>query len=112
MTLFLCMMGTIVIRYSMFDLWIMLLFGALGFLEKRAKFPTSPMVLGMSLGGSVLRPTSARRRRWDSIRSPATLSNQGNPGWPFNVSGVLYLQRQGPGRLTRNLKRRRKQDEA
>ncbi len=53
MILFLCMMGTIVIRYSMFDMWIMLIFGALGLIAKRTKFPTSPMVLGIVLGRSV-----------------------------------------------------------
>lgn len=48
--LFLCMLGTIVIRYSMFDIWIMLIFGIIGFAAKRVDFPISPMVLGIVLG--------------------------------------------------------------
>jgi len=51
--LFLCMMGTIVIRYSMFDMWVMLAFGLLGFLAKEIDFPISPMVLGIVLGKSI-----------------------------------------------------------
>jgi putative tricarboxylic transport membrane protein len=51
--LFLCMMGTIVIRYSMCDMWVMLAFGLLGFLAKEIDFPISPMVLGIVLGKSI-----------------------------------------------------------
>jgi len=51
--LFLCMMGTIVIRYSMFDMWVMLAFGLLGFAAKEVEFPISPMVLGIVLGRSI-----------------------------------------------------------
>ena len=51
--LFLCMMGTIVIRYSMFDMWVMLAFGLLGFVAKEVDFPISPMVLGIVLGKSI-----------------------------------------------------------
>lgn len=51
--LFLCMMGTIVIRYSMFDMWVMLVFGLLGFVAKEVDFPISPMVLGIVLGASI-----------------------------------------------------------
>ena len=51
--LFLCMMGTIVIRYSMFDMWTMLIFGLLGFMAKEVDFPISPMVLGIVLGKSI-----------------------------------------------------------
>lgn len=51
--LFLCMMGTIVIRYSMFDMWIMLAFGLLGFVARDFEFPISPMVLGIVLGRSI-----------------------------------------------------------
>ncbi len=51
--LFLCMLGTIAIRYQVFDLWLMLAFGLLGFAAKKKQFPVAPMVLGVVLGRNI-----------------------------------------------------------
>lgn len=48
--LFLCILGSLVIRNSLFDLWTMMLFGIIGFVAKRNKFPIPPLVLGLILG--------------------------------------------------------------
>jgi len=37
----------------MFDMWVMLAFGLLGFAAKEVEFPISPMVLGIVLGRSI-----------------------------------------------------------
>ena len=51
--LFLCMLGTIAIRYQTFDLWLMLAFGVLGFAAKKKSFPIAPLVLGVVLGRNI-----------------------------------------------------------
>lgn len=48
--LFLCILGSLVIRNSLFDLWTMMLFGVIGFVAKKHKFPIPPLVLGLILG--------------------------------------------------------------
>ena len=48
--LFLCILGSLVIRNSLFDLWTMMLFGVFGFIAKKHKFPIPPLVLGLILG--------------------------------------------------------------
>lgn len=51
--LFLCMLGTIVIRYATFDIWVMLIAGLFGFVAKEHDIPIPPLVLGIILGRSV-----------------------------------------------------------
>lgn len=51
--LFFCVVGTIVIRNSTFDLWIMLICGVLGFVAKQKGFPIPPLVLGIILGKQI-----------------------------------------------------------
>ncbi len=48
--LFLCILGSLVIRNSLFDLWTMMAFGVLGFLARKIDFPVPPFVLGLILG--------------------------------------------------------------
>jgi len=50
--LFLCMLGTMAVRFQVFDLGMMLIFGLLGFVAKKKSFPVAPMVLGAVLGQS------------------------------------------------------------
>ncbi|QQK78880.1 tripartite tricarboxylate transporter permease [Salicibibacter cibi] len=45
-----CIIGTFAVRNSIFDVWVMLLFGALGYLFTRINFPVAPIVLGVVLG--------------------------------------------------------------
>ncbi|MFB4158830.1 tripartite tricarboxylate transporter permease [Geomicrobium sp. JSM 1781026] len=48
--LLLCVIGTFAVRNSMFDVWIMLLFGLIGFYFDRIKFPLATIILGVVLG--------------------------------------------------------------
>lgn len=45
-----CVVGSYSIRNSVFDVWIMLLFGVLGVLMESADIPLTPLVLGLILG--------------------------------------------------------------
>lgn len=42
--------GSLAINNNMFDVWLMLGFGLLGYIFERAKIPTAPMVIGLVLG--------------------------------------------------------------
>ncbi|HBJ81635.1 MAG TPA: transporter [Pseudothermotoga sp.] len=46
----LCVVGTYVLNGRMFDVWIMLLFGLLGYFMRLNDFPAAPFVLGFILG--------------------------------------------------------------
>ena len=46
----LCFIGAFSIRSSITDLWLMIAFGAVGYLFKRFQFPIAPLVLGAILG--------------------------------------------------------------
>lgn len=46
----LSVIGSFAINNNMFDVWLMLGFGALGYVFDRAKIPTAPMVIGLVLG--------------------------------------------------------------
>ena len=45
-----CIIGTYSVRNSMFDVWLMLGFGVLGFLLEKFKFPLVSIILGLVLG--------------------------------------------------------------
>ena len=42
--------GSLAINNNLFDVWLMLGFGLLGYVFERAKIPTAPMVIGLVLG--------------------------------------------------------------
>ena len=48
--LLLSVMGTYSLQNSTFDLWIMLFFGVIGYLLRRAEFPLAPIIIGLILG--------------------------------------------------------------
>ncbi|TGD41441.1 tripartite tricarboxylate transporter protein TctA [Pseudotabrizicola sediminis] len=48
--LLLSTMGTYALQNSVFDLWVMLVFGAIGYLLRRASYPLAPIIIGMILG--------------------------------------------------------------
>ncbi|ERP96432.1 hypothetical protein Q669_29100 [Labrenzia sp. C1B10] len=48
--LFLCMMGAYSVRYSLFDMWLTLAIGVIGFLLEKIRIPLSPLLLGIVLG--------------------------------------------------------------
>jgi len=45
-----CFIGTYSVRNSMFDVWVMLLLGVLGYFFDRINFPLPPIILGVVLG--------------------------------------------------------------
>ena len=49
----LCIVGSYAINNNLFDLWIMMLFGVIGYLLEKFRFPVSPIVLGLILGPMV-----------------------------------------------------------
>lgn len=50
LVLVLAVIGAYAINLSIFDVWIMLAFGLLGYIMRKADFPTAPCVLAMILG--------------------------------------------------------------
>lgn len=46
----LCIIGTFAVRNSLFDVWIMLLFGVIGYFLEKLKFPLATIILGVVLG--------------------------------------------------------------
>jgi putative tricarboxylic transport membrane protein len=48
--LVLCVIGSIALRSAIFDAWVMLLAGLLGFALRIRAYPLAPMVLGLILG--------------------------------------------------------------
>jgi putative tricarboxylic transport membrane protein len=45
-----CAIGAYTVHSSMFDVWLMLGFGVLGYLFKKLKYPMAPLVLALVLG--------------------------------------------------------------
>ena len=46
----LCVVGAYGLNNRLFDVWVVMFFGAIGFVLTKLKFPTSPMILGIILG--------------------------------------------------------------
>ena len=46
----LCVIGSYAIQQRMFDVWVMVIFGVLGFVLRQMKYPMAPLVLGIVLG--------------------------------------------------------------
>jgi putative tricarboxylic transport membrane protein len=45
-----CLVGVYSIRNSLFDIWVMIATGVLGFFLRKWKFPVAPLVIGIVLG--------------------------------------------------------------
>ena len=45
-----CFVGTLAVRNSVNDLWVIVAFGLVGWLFERHRLPLAPMVLGVILG--------------------------------------------------------------
>ena len=46
----LCIIGSFAMKNSLFDVWVMLIAGVIGYFLSKAKVPTSPAILGLILG--------------------------------------------------------------
>ncbi|PDS35125.1 tripartite tricarboxylate transporter protein TctA [Rhizobium anhuiense] len=49
--LLLSTLGTFALQSSTFDLWVMLAFGGIGYVMRKAGYPLAPLIIGMILGG-------------------------------------------------------------
>lgn len=50
LVLLLSAMGTYALQNSVFDLWVMLVFGVVGYVLRKAHSPLAPIIIGMILG--------------------------------------------------------------
>ena len=57
----LCVIGSYAIAQRMFDVWVMVIFGVLGFALRQMKYPMAPLVLGIVLGDIL---DKSFRRSW------------------------------------------------
>src|SRR5688500_18155628 len=48
--LVICAIGAITVHISMFDVWLMLVFGVMGYIFKKLNYPLDPLVLALVLG--------------------------------------------------------------
>ena len=46
----LCVVGSFAIQSRVFDIWVMVVFGLLGFILREMEYPMAPLVLGIILG--------------------------------------------------------------
>jgi putative tricarboxylic transport membrane protein len=80
-----CVVGSYSIRSSLFDVGLVIVFGVLGWLMRKGRWPTAPMVLGFVLG-----PMVEQSGRQVMDISPALLL--GRPVfWLFLVMGMLVM---------------------
>ena len=49
----LCLLGPYALSQRLFDLYVMLVFGVIGFLLRQMKYPMAPLILGIILGGMI-----------------------------------------------------------
>ena len=69
----LCTVGSFSIASRLFDVWVMLAIGVLGFVLRKLGYPMAPLVLGLVLGDIVEKPAArarALRRRRSRRSSP------------------------------------------
>jgi putative tricarboxylic transport membrane protein len=50
--LVICAIGAYTVHNAMFDVWLMLVFGAMGYVFKKLDYPMAPLVLALVLGDS------------------------------------------------------------
>lgn len=75
-----CSIGAFTVASSMGDVWYMLVFGILGYLLKKLKYPVAPLVLAMVLGNSA-----------ENAFRQSMLMSQGNMGmfWSNGLVGTI-----------------------
>ncbi len=78
--LMLAYLGTYAIAYSTVDLYVMIVFGVIGYLMKRSKLPISPMILAAIIGGQTE----------DTFRRALMISN-GDTGIFFESGISMFL---------------------
>ena len=75
-----CAIGAFTVKNAMFDVWMMVVFGILGYLFKKLQYPLAPLVLAIVLGD-----------RAESSFRQAMLVSQGDMGIFFSNKLVGFM---------------------
>jgi putative tricarboxylic transport membrane protein len=81
-----CAIGAYTVHSSMFDVVLMLVFGVLGYLFKKLKYPLAPLVLALVLGD--MAEASFRQAM---LLSQGSLSSSGPTGWWARITGLALV---------------------
>jgi putative tricarboxylic transport membrane protein len=84
-----CAIGAYTVNSSMFDVWTMLVFGVLGYLFKKLKYPLAPLVLALVLGD--MAEASFRQAMLLSQGSLSIFWSNGLVGSIFGLAMVLLV---------------------
>jgi putative tricarboxylic transport membrane protein len=84
-----CAIGAYTVNSSMFDVWSMLVFGVLGYLFKKLKYPLAPLVLALVLGD--MAEGSFRQAMLLSQGSLSIFWSNGLVGSIFGLAMLLLL---------------------
>ena len=79
--LLLCVLGSFAVNNRIFDVWVLLIFGLIGFWMKANKFPLAPFILGIILGPMI----EENLRQAISVNSDLTVF------FTRPISGVLIV---------------------
>jgi putative tricarboxylic transport membrane protein len=83
-----CVIGSYALNNTMFDVWVMLLFGVIGFLLERARIPLGPFVIGF-----VLAPLAEEKLRSGLMMTAGDISPVVTRPFPlaFTLTAILLL---------------------
>lgn len=83
-----CVVGSYALNNTMFDVWVMLLFGVIGFMLERAKIPLGPFVIGF-----VLAPLAEEKLRSGLMMTAGDISPVFTRPFPlaFTITAVVLL---------------------
>jgi putative tricarboxylic transport membrane protein len=84
-----CAIGAYTVNSSMFDVWTMLIFGVLGYLFKKLKYPLAPLVLALVLGD--MAEGSFRQAMLSSQGSLSIFWSNGLVGSIFGLAMLLLV---------------------
>jgi len=96
-----CAIGAYTVHNSMFDLWLMVIYGAVGYVFKKLDYPLAPMVLALVLGDAA--ESSFRQAMLISQGDLRILFSNWLVGgitglalfalfWPFIAKGIAWLR--------------------
>ena len=110
-----CITGMYSVNNSVFDIWVMLLFGGIGFMTGKGKFEGAPLLLGLVLGpanGGGL-PTVPDDFAWrlQHVHGPSHLSGISPGDGPFSHYSHFSTRPQTAGEKEVRPKVRRRQAE-
>ena len=102
-----CAIGAYTVHNNMFDVWMMLVFGVVGYLFKKLKYPLAPLVLALVLGD--MAETAFRQSMLISAGSVGIFWSNGLVGsistlsmillfWPLIAKGLAKLRGARPAR--------------